>query len=85
VALTYTIIFHEEIVSSKAWQLIFTFTSSATGANVSINAEDQHIIITNHGQTKWEYDYENRLLMPGTSNFEIADNDVISTPFYLTR
>jgi hypothetical protein len=73
-ALTYTITFPSETLESgDSWQLILLFNSTETGSNVAINAEDQNILIVDHGETKWEYDYEGRLLMPGSSSLVIAD------------
>jgi hypothetical protein len=65
----------ETLQGGNTWQLILTFSTATEAANAAINAEDQNILILDHGKVGWDYDLENRYLCQGQTSITISDTD----------
>jgi hypothetical protein len=65
----------ETLGSGDTWQLILTLTHNTDGSNASVNAEDQGLLITDHGKTKWDFNINDLTLMPGETTLSIADTE----------
>jgi hypothetical protein len=75
---TTTITFPEETLSSgDTWQLVLTFSTALSDSNVAVNSDDTgvKIVILNHGKCIWDYDFENRFLVPGSTQIKLADTE----------
>jgi len=73
---TITVTFAQEtVVDSDTYDLILTFTVDLDAANQSHTNADKNLEIKHHGSLEWDFDLEDRLLMPGDLNLKIIDPD----------
>ncbi len=75
----------DNLDSSTTIQLILKIQFAPSGSDVNFTASTENVWVNAYGRLKWEYNFDDQFVTPGTLSLQIADPDEKLSVYFFDR